>query len=192
MNGISRALLVAAVLVPGLSLAQQSRPQTQPLNYSYVELSYDETDFPAIDGDGFTVAGSIRLTDDWHAYASYGTANLDLGVDFDSWAIGAGYRYGLNNHTDLYGRVLYIKSNFDVPGFGDRDDDGLGLQFRIRSRINDHLEVEGGVQYVNLDDSDTSLQASARYYFTNDFSAAIGITFGGDVDVLGVSARYSF
>ncbi len=88
--------------------------------------------------------------------------------------------------------MLYINSAADLPGPVDADDDGLGLQFRIRSRINQQLELEGGVQYVDVGNSDTSLQGSARYYFTDAFSAGIGLTFGGDRDGIGINARYSF
>jgi hypothetical protein len=41
-------------------------------------------------------------------------------------------------------------------------------------------------------DSDTSLQAGARYYFTDEFSAGIGLTFAGDTDGIGINARFSF
>ena len=196
MNGVSRALLAAAVVLPAVSAAQQTRPQSQ-FNYTYVEISYDESDFDVagpgdVDGDGLTLSGSVELTDEWHAFASYGNADLDFGIDIDTWAIGAGYSYPLRDDVDLYGRVLYISTDADLPGAFDGDDDGLGLQFRIRGRVNDQLELEGGIQYVDVGDSDTSLQAGARYYFTEEFSAGVGLTFGGDTDGIGINARYSF
>ncbi len=195
-NGVSRALLAALVLVPAVSFAQKTTPRPQ-LSYTYVELAYDESDFDVagankVDGDGFTLAGSYEINDDWHVYASYGADDLDFGIDLDTWRIGAGYRYGLRDNVDLYGRVLYIRNNVHAPGPLDGDDDGLGLQVRIRSRVNQRLELEGGIQYVDVDGTDTSLQASARYHFTNQLSAAIGLTFGGNADGIGVSARYSF
>ncbi len=195
-NGVSRALLVTAVLVPAVTFAQeQPRPQSQ-LSYSYAEIGYDESDFDIngtdVDGDGLSVSGSFALNDDWHVFASYATDDLDFGIDLDTWTIGAGYRYPLKDNTDLYGRVLYINSSADLPGPVDADDDGLGLQFRIRSRINQQLELEGGIQYVDVGNSDTSLQGSARYYFTDAFSAGIGLTFGGDRDGIGINARFSF
>jgi len=36
------------------------------------------------------------------------------------------------------------------------------------------------------------VQASARYNFTEQFSAGIGITLAGDTDGIGINARYSF
>jgi opacity protein-like surface antigen len=198
MNGVSRALLCTAVLLPAVSAAQESaatRPQSSQFNYSYVEISYDETDFDFgpfnIDGDGLTLAGSFEINDEWHAYASYGNADLDFGIDLDTWTLGAGYAFPLNQDTDLYGRVLYIDINADA-GPAAADEDGLGFQFRIRSRITEEFEAEGGIQYTDVVDGDTSLQAFARYYFTETFSAALGLTFAGDTDSIGVSARYSF
>jgi hypothetical protein len=199
MKGVSRAVLVATVLlVPALSSAQQtSKPAKSGLDYNYAELSYDKHDFDVsrapdnIDGDGFTLSGSFKVADEWHVYASYGTANLDFGIDVDTWALGLGYSYSLKPNMDLYGRVLYIDQSADVGPFSAHDN-GLGLQFRIRARVNDKVEVEGGVQYLDVASSDTSLQASVRYYFTRSFSGGVGITFGGDQGGLGVNARYSF
>ena len=195
MNGLTRALLATAVLLPAVATAQQAAP-SQPLNYSYVELGYDESDFDVgpfdIDGDGLTLSGSFELTDDWHVVASYGTADLDNGIDVDTWAVGAGYRHPLKNNVDLYGRVLYISSEADTPGPGDPDEDGLGLQLRIRARVNDDVEVEGGIQHIDVGDSDTSLQAGVRYHFSDKLSAGLGLTFAGDTDGLGLNARFSF
>lgn len=197
-NGVSRALLATALLLPAIAAAQQSstRPQSPSFNYSYAELAYDESDFDVggaeIDGDGFTLSGSFEINEDWHAFASYGNSDLDFGIDIDTWTLGAGYAFPLRQDIDIYGRVLYINQDIDVPGFGDSDEDGLGLQARIRALVTDDLEVEGGIQHLDVGDSDTSLQVGARYHFTPSFSAGIGLTFGGDTDGLGINARYSF
>jgi hypothetical protein len=194
-NGVSRALLGAALLLPALSQAQQSaaRPESAQFNYTYVQLSYDEIDFDvgpfSVDGDGLTLSGSFELTDEWHIYTSYSQIDLDPGSDVDTWAVGAGYVFPLKDGIDLYGRVLYIDQNADA---GSLDDDGLAVQGRIRARITDEFELEGGLQYVDVSDSDISLQASARYHFSEQFSAGVGITFAGDTDGIGINARYSF
>ena len=138
-----------------------------------------------------TLSGSFEINDDWHAFASYGNADLDFGIDIDTWALGAGYAFPLREDVDLYGRVLYLNIDVD-PGALAADEDGLGLQFRIRALVTDELELEGGIQYVDVEDSDTSLQVGARYYFTETFSAGVGLTIAGDADGIGINARYSF
>jgi hypothetical protein len=198
MNGVLRALLVTTALLPALSEAQESaatRPASPQFNYSYVELGYQETEFQVgnadVDGDGLSLSGSFEINDDWHAFASYGNADLDSGADVDTWALGGGYAFPLRQDVDLYGRVLYLKLDVD-PGALAADDDGLALQFRIRALVTDELELEGGIQYVEVEDSDTSLQVGARYYFTDTFSAGLGLTLAGDADGIGINARYSF
>jgi len=196
-NAVSRALLCTALLLPALSQAQEpaTRPQSAQFNYTYVEISYDELDFDLgpvdVDGDGLTLSGSFEINDDWHVYAAYGSHDLDFGIDIDTWTLGAGYVFPLKEDIDIYGRVLYIDQSADA-GPGSADEDGLGIQARIRARVTDEFELEGGVQYVDVVDTDTSLQAVARYHFTENFSAGIGLTFAGDTDGISVNARYSF
>ena len=145
-NGVSRALLCAAFLVPALGQAQEAaRPQSAQFNYNYAEISYDELDFDVgpfdVDADGLTLSGSFELTDDWHVYASYGSYDLDPGnADVDTWTLGAGYVYPLKDDIDIYGRVLYIDQSSDVGGL---DEDGLGLQARIRARVTDEWRPSG-------------------------------------------------
>lgn len=109
----------------------------------------------------------------------------------DTWAIGAGYRYPLRDNVDVYRRILFINNEFDLAPF-DSDEDGLGLQVRLRARMSDEFELEGGIQHTDVGDSDTSLQGFARYYFSDDLSAAIGLTVAGDTDSFGISGRYEF
>jgi hypothetical protein len=195
MNGVSRALLVTAIVLPSFSWAQESatKPQSAQFNYTYVEIGYDELDFDLGqfdgDSDGLTLSGSFELNDDWHVYTSYGTYNLDFGGDIDVVTLGAGYVYPLKDDIDIYGRVLYIDQNADVAS---ADEDGLGLQARIRARVTDEFELEGGLQYIDVVNSDMSLQAMARYHFSENFSAGVNLTFGGDADGIGINARYSF
>ena len=197
MNGVSRALALTTIVLPALGAAQEpaTRPQSPQFNYTYVEIGYDELDFDLgpvdVDGDGLTLSGSYEINDDWHVYASFGSYDLEFGIDLDEWRLGAGYVFPFKEDIDIYGRVLYIDQSADV-GPASADDDGLGLQARIRARVTDELEIEGGIQYVDVSDTDTSLQAGARYHFSENFSAGIGINFAGDTDGIGINARYSF
>jgi len=196
-KGILALLAIGSLLLPAVSSAQQSSQSTSGLGYTYVELGYDKHDFDverapdSIDGTGFTLSGSFRVSDNWHVYGSYGNADVDFGIDIDTWVLGLGYNYSLNPKLDLYGRVLYIDQSADSGSFSSHDN-GLGVQLRIRGRVNEKVELEGGIQYVDVASSDTSLQGSVRYYFSRSLSAGVGITFGGDADGLGVNVRYSF
>jgi hypothetical protein len=193
MNGVVKTLIVGALCVPAAAFAQGASRPTSGFNYSYVELEYADMEFDVpggdIDGDGFTLKGSFELQGPWLAFASYGQADLDFGLDLDTWTIGAGYVHSLQDDLDLIGRVMYIKQDFDLPG---ADDDGLGISGGIRYRVNQDFELEGALQYVHVDDSDTSLRAEGRYFFTPEFSAGVALMFGGDAEGIAINARYSF
>ena len=121
MNRASQALLLTALVFPALSMAQEpaaTRPQSPQFNYSYVELGYDETDFDLgpvdVDGDGLTLSGSFEINDEWHAYASYGSADLDFGIDVDTWVLGAGYVFPLKEDVDSTGECSISTSASDA------------------------------------------------------------------------------
>jgi hypothetical protein len=196
VNRLLQASLVSSLLLPVICAAQEGNQPTTPFSYSYAEITYAETELEVagsdLDGDGFAISGSYELNDDWHVFGGIGNTDLDFNIDLDSWVIGAGYRYPLQDDLDVYGRVMFLTMDVDLPGPFDPDDDGLGLQVRLRHRLNEEFELEGGLQYLDIADSDTSLQAEGRYYFEDSFSVGIGLTFGGDTDGLGISARYSF
>ncbi|MEQ9562066.1 MAG: hypothetical protein RLN69_06055, partial [Woeseiaceae bacterium] len=51
------------------------------LNYTYGEVGYSlvEIDDVDVDGDGFNIAGSFALSDEFHIFGGYSTASLDFG-----------------------------------------------------------------------------------------------------------------
>ena len=119
MNGVSRGLLVVAALVPTMGQAQQqdtlAGAQLQ-LRRAFVRRGrFRARRRGRIDGDGLTLSGSFELTEDWHAYASYTNSDLDSSIDINTWALGAGYRYPLQDNVDIYGRVLYVNAKSTVP-----------------------------------------------------------------------------
>ena len=188
-------LLTAVALLPAVTLAQAPAAPESPFSYTYLEFGYTETDYEIagfdLDGDGFSLSGSFELNDDWHVFAGFGHDELDFNLDLDSWQFGAGYRHPLRDDVDIYGRVMFVNLEADVPGVGSADDDGLGLLGALRATVADNVEVEGGVQYVDIEESDTALFVEGRYYF-EELSVGVGLVFGGDSDSIGVSARYTF
>ena len=98
----------------------------------------------------------------------------------------------LTPNMDLIGTLRYVDVELDT-GFGSADDDGFGLGVGLRGRVTDNIELEAGINYVDLDDGgdDTSLAAGGRYYFTPAFAVGAGFEVGDDVTswTVGVRAR---
>jgi len=186
MRLISLASAAAAVLLSGSAFAA-SGP-----NYTFLEGGYryiDVDDFD--DGDGIGIGGSLAATENVHLVAEYDTVELDNNIDFDTVFVGGGLNLPLDADFDLVARLGYVSAEVDA-GFGDVDDDGLGLQGGFRFMATEVFEVNAFIDYVDLDDSgdDTSLNLGAVYNFTPQFALGGVATFSDDVNGLAVNFRW--
>lgn len=162
-------------------------------SYSYAEAGYINSEFGSVDGDGPAVFGSVALTDMLHAFGSYSDQDLDSGVDFQYVRLGAGANFSIASNVDLIGRFSLVETEADVRGIS-RDDDGYALDFFIRGRAAQKLELTAGFNYQDLDDGgeDTSIAAGARYYLSDKLAGGLDLLENdGDMAyILGV--RYDF
>lgn len=183
-----RKLLIVSALLPLGAVAQD-------LDYTFVELSYMDTELDAgpldVGGDGFGLTGSLSLTDNMFLFGSYDTQDYGFGVDASSLDVGAGMRWGLKPGLDLVGDLAWVKVEVESQ-LVSADDDGLGLGLGLRGRMNDSLELQGGLRYVDLDDSDTFLSLGGRWYFTDVLAAGFGLDINDDTTgwTLGLRAEF--
>lgn len=187
---MKRSCVIAALLSLSAAAAAEG------LDYSYVQGSYSRVEFDDIDvdGDGFGIAGSFGINDRFAAFAGFDTAELDFDVETSSLEIGGLFHAPLSDRVDFVSSLSYVSAEIDVPGFGSVDDDGFGVGVGLRGMASPQLELNGGVSYVDLDDSgdDTTFNAGFRYHFTEAFSAGLGGSWGDDASAYGVSGRISF
>jgi len=160
-------------------------------SYRYAQIDYLDAEFddPDVEGDGFGLSGALAISDLVHAYVQYQDLGFDRGIDATLIEVGAGLNYSLLPNLDLVGRLGYI----DVE-VGNADDSGLALRGTLRGRVASSIELEGGVHYVDLDDSgdDTSLVAEARWFFTPQLALGLGVDTGDDLTVLNIGLRGNF
>jgi hypothetical protein len=173
--------------------------QAGTMDYSYAEIAYIDTELDDddidVDGDGFELRGSVAFSENFFAYAGYQDLGFDFGIDATRFDVGAGMRWPLNPKIDLVGRAGIVKTDVELDRFGvDEDDDGFLIGARLRSAITEELEVEGGFDYVDLDDSgdDTSITLEGRYFFMPQFSGGLKLEFGDDATAIGIGARVTF
>lgn len=185
------ALIATAALAPAYAHADG-------FSYSYVEGGYVNTDIDDFDEDvdGFALGGSFELTPHLFVFGNYanqGTSIFGTDVNLEQFQLGAGYAWPLSGNLDLYGKVGYAHAQFEVPG-PNFDDDGYLLAAGMRGRLTDAFELEGSVNYTDLNDSgdDTTLGVAARYYFTPQFAVGVAGDFGDDANTYGVNVRWSF
>ena len=148
-------------------------------DYTYVEAGIVNTEIDIgpfnVDGDGFGVNGSLALTDNLHFIGGYSDQDYDFGVDGSVLNVGAGFNTALNSDLDFVAHLSY----YDVEAssaFASADDNGLGIGAGIRGRLSPKVELDAGLTYLDLDDSDTVLNARVRYYFSDSFAIAGGLS----------------
>jgi hypothetical protein len=197
MRPFPTIFLAAVFAVPGAGRAAG-------LSYSYVEGGYAETETEVegidLDGDGYRLGASLAVSPNYHLVFEYSAAELDVEnfnfeVDVDTFALGIGYNRPINPRIDLIGRILYVDSEIDAVGpflAAEGDENGLGFQMRMRSEVRERLEVEGGIDYVDVGDDETTLVIEGRYFLTDALALGAGLEFGDDTTSYGVTLRFNF
>lgn len=147
-------------------------------DYTFVEASIVNTEIDVgpfdIDGDGIGVIGSFALTDEIHLIGGYSDEDYGAGFDRSVLNVGGGFNTGLNANLDFVAQLSYYEVEVS-SGFGSADDSGLGLGAGIRGRPGENVELNAGLTYLDLDDSDTVLSAGVRYYFSETFAITGGL-----------------
>jgi hypothetical protein len=168
----------------------------QGLNYNYVEAGYGRVDIdsPDVDGDGFVLGGSFAVSDQFHLFGSYQTADFDFGIDFTQFDLGLGFNTPITDMVDVVATVSYEYVEVDASGFGSADDNGFGLGVGLRALVSPQVELHGGVEYVDLSDSgsDTALGAGFRFNFNEKFSLGLEGSWGDDISQYALMGRIYF
>jgi hypothetical protein len=166
----------------------------QGLDYTYAEASYTNTDLdvgPKISGDGLKLEGSVAINDRVFALADYAKENFDRGIDTTNYRLGAGVRWPLQAKLDAYADAAWVHSRVETD-FGNAHDNGYGVDAGLRSRIGSKIEVQGAIQYVDLDRSETTLALRGRYYLTHTVSVGAGYDINDDNGGWNISLRAEF
>ena len=164
-------------------------------NYTFIQANYGQIDFDDIDADGDALgfSGSYALSDEFHIFGGAEFADLGSGVDASVWAAGFGYNTALTPVLDVVAQLSLQSAEVDTP-FGDADDNGFGLNVFLRFQLTDLVELNGGVNYVDLDDSgdSTGFAGAALFNVTDRVTLGINAAFGDDADSYGILGRLYF
>jgi len=195
-NILLSTLLTAGLLTTGVAIADTA-PNWNLVQASYQSIDIDEAS--ALDLTGFSFSGSKLLNDNVFVVANYSMLSdsyKGADIDYDSFSVGAGYRYALNATTDAFAIISYQDITFKASGNNDSgkfSDNGYGLEAGIRSMATDQVELTGAISYVNIDgESETAATATAFYHINTQFAVGVGYTTSSDASGYSLTARYSF
>lgn len=186
-------LFIAAFGFAGSTLADG-------FSYTHLDGGYARTEIDRnvfgvdVDGDGFTLGGSLAATDNFHVFAAFSDQDFDFDLNFQTLSVGAGLNWPLHSDLDIVGRLSYVKVDIDGPFGISVSDDGFAAGAGLRARVAERVELEGGFVYVNLDEggSDTTPNFGARFLLTDAFAIGANVTLEDDVTTWGIGARLNF
>ena len=181
--------LVKAMLGGLMLAAAPLAALAEGMSYSYVDAAYVDTDVDgAPSADGFGLRGSVGFAENYFVFGEY-TDQSSGGADLTTYGVGLGGHYGIAENLDLVGRLGWVQ--VDIGPF---DDDGYLLDFGLRGRVGDAVELEGGVRYTDFSDGgdSTGLFVGGRFHFNDTWALGAEYQDGDDTSTLLAYVRANF
>lgn len=183
----------------------------QGVNYNYVQGSYGlvNLDGPGldVDGDGVGLSASVAIAESFHVFGEYQSADSSFVGDLDLMEFGVGYHTNISPNMDVYANLGYLE--FETygggggcpigvactsSGGGAGDDDALAVGLGLRGAVSEAVELFGGIDYVEFDDSHNETRTNAGFVLrlTEKMGVGIKATFWDDVNIYQFNARFYF
>lgn len=183
-----RRYLLAGILGLSASVSHAA------FSYSFVEGGVGEVD----EGDALFLKGSMSVNPNVFVLGAVHMVDPDIsipGYDGEGFYVqgGLGYAMPMAPEVDVFATAELLYANFDVPG--EDDDVGHIARLGIRYTPVDRIELEGSVAHSSNDflvDDGIGMTGAARYYMSQEFSAAIGYSQDTELDGAFLNVRYDF
>lgn len=201
MKKFFSTIALTALSFSPITFAEQTSPSWNNISASYTKANIDEID--EISPKGFSLTGSYLLNDNVFILADLMSVSDDLNesgtnvdLEFNTQTLGLGYKYALNNSSDLFASLSYenielkAKSSY---GSESEDESGYGLSVGIRSMVTNQVELMGSLKHIKIDgESETFFNVGAYYAFNKNISIGASFNKNDEVDFMNITARYSF
>ncbi len=201
--------IVKPLLIAGALAALPLSALAQNLSYNYLEGGYlkatqEDGDANDFDFDGFTVAGSGKLGQNFYLFGDYrylqsDTTSSGLRVDYNTGRVGLGFIIPVNPNLDITagGGAAFAKFDYKGSGSGltpdDNDDTGYFLQSIVRAKVLPALEINGGYRYEKVfKESESTGLVGAVFNFTPAFAAVGNYEFGDNLNRYVLGGRFNF
>lgn len=179
---IKKLLTVAALAVTTFSAVAENP------SFNYLDVGYANWDFDnAGNVDGFEIKGSGEINENFYIAGDY-TRISESGDDIDLATLGLGYKYNYTDSSTFFAELDYASLN---PNFGGSES-GYEVTVGVRSMITNEFELNGAVEYLDINGDSTSLVLGGAYNFTSNFGAYANYKFESDINRYAVGLRYNF
>ncbi len=186
---------IAMLLASALPGAQDAPAEEWPdLSYTFAQLEYREPNNArfAENADGFSLAGSVALSEVWHLFGEsvFGRGRaLGTTVETRSYALGLGAHASLDPRTDLVAELGFLGT--EVEALGTRRDEGALLSVAVRLFAAPEVELEGEFAYTDVERlvGETSVNFGGVIHVAEHVGLVGNLTLGDDGDVFSVGLR---
>lgn len=106
-----------------------------------------------------------------------------------------GWHTPLADNLDFTAGISYEYVDYDVAGIGNvGDDNGIGRGIGLRYMATDNVELNGGLQHVDMDTGggDTGFGLGARFGITDNIDIGLSGSWADDTSAYGVNGRFYF
>jgi len=182
---MKRAIISSAILSVLSFGAMADTPSFDFVEIGYTQLSIDGT---SIEPDGFEFRGSSEINDSWYIAGDYSDIS-DGGASVSLTTAGVGFKNDFSDTSSFFAEIDFAR--FDTNGGG--SDSGYEMTFGVRSNITEKLELKGAIEYLDINDDDTTyLVLGAAYNFTDRLAVYSDYKNESDSDRFSVGVRFRF
>ena len=157
--------------------------------YDYVEAGYSSVDFEGLPAlTGFEIKGSHSLSDNFYVAGDHTNVSKN-GFDLRLTTIGLGYNMDVTSNSSFFTELDY--ASIDADGAG--NENGYEITTGIRSMLTEKLELKAAVEYLEIDNDDTtSFVFGAAYKIDDSFAVYADYKLESDLNRIGLGVRFSF
>lgn len=186
--------ILSATLSVFLTIAFSSHTAARDLSYTSVGITYKQSN-SGVGGSAIQHDLSFAVSDNMFVAGSFTDGDYDSGAQVSAFDFVLGTYTEIDENIDLVTAVSYAKSESELLTVSG-EFEIFSLTVGVRSVINDVLELNAGLGYVNPTDihEDTYIQLGAAFYATEALSFRIDFTTNDRImllatDTLNLSLR---
>lgn len=147
--------------------------------FDYVAAHYQETRVSNTDLDGYKLALSSSVTEDFFFRLTHSNQSVQS-FDVDLTKLGFGYKHYVQLDTVAYGGAGLVRERFKFNGVS-ASDSGFNVFVGARHKLAHNLELGVEAEYIDVnDDDDVVIHLQGRYWIAPNFSIVGGYSFANN------------
>lgn len=184
---IQKSLAIAVIGISSAMAASGSIAETP--SYNLIELKYTQINLDSAKLNGYSLAGSAEIGDNWFVFGSFSDVEDDriffATVEAQQTRLGGGYYWNTSEQTNVFLSASYLDSEVTVRGRS-ADGSGFAISTGVRSNVSEKLELNASLSYADVEDTDgAELTVGSVYSFNDHFGVLLEAGIDDDSNASG-------